>query len=433
MSQRLRDANFRMSVALWIVCALTGIIALVVLLGYFGIGPDRALSTRTWVTAAFALHALGLIALMLLNILPRPTRSTLGIRAALRTFFTYEALVVSAMIMLVPFYWMVITAFKDAETAIAFPPVWTPASKQYLWTSPDTGETTEVRLLGVQRKSGELVPAVPAAAMEFRAVPMRDFTVTREEPAPDTPRIQVDPSTLTTNVVMRLDPRNFQTAWYAPEAATRGAVNFGRYFFVSVFTGILCTLGTLFTSAMAAYAFAKMRFAGRDYFFYLVLVTMMVPGQVLLIPNFLTLSSLGWLDTYAALVVPYLASVFTIFMMRQFFLSIPNDLWEAAQIDGAGRFRFLWQVMVPLSRPVFVTAGIFLFLGNWNALLWPLIVTSSPNMRTLMVGLQAFAEESIGQFHLLMAASTMAILPVVVMFFVLQRFFIQGIARTGLK
>lgn len=407
--------------------------------------------------AFFGLNLLGLIVLVLLNVLPRPTRSTLQIRDAMRSFFTYEALVLASVIMLVPFYWMVITAFKDGETASTFavqrkggadaaPPkpgalsyeqelkaMWTPSQRAYRWTNPESGESTEIRLLGVQRRAGDLVPAVPADTMEFRAVPMRDFTVTREEPAADAPRLQVDPSTLGSDIVMRLDPRNFLTAWYAPESATRGAVNFGRYFFVSIFTGILCTMGTLFTSALAAYAFAKMRFAGKDYFFHLVLATMMVPGQVLLIPNFLTLSSLGWLDTYAALVVPYLASVFTIFMMRQFFMSIPDDLWEAAQIDGAGRFRFLWQVVVPLSRPVFVTAGIFLFLGNWNALLWPLIVTSSPSMRTLMVGLQAFSEESQGQFHLLMAASAMAIAPVVVLFFVLQRFFIQGIARTGLK
>lgn len=414
-------------------------------------------ATSFFVTGLFGLNALGLIVLVLLNILPRPTRSTIHIRAVLRSFFIYEALTLAALLMLVPFYWMVVTSFKDGETASAFavrPPagavaaapkpgelsyeqqlkaMWTPSQRVYLWTNPENGEQQEVRLLGVQRREGELVPAVPASAMEFRTVTMRGFTITKEEPAEGTPRLQLDPRSLPNDIVTRLDPRNFLTAWHAPEAATRGAVNFGRYFFVSIFTGILCTIGTLFTSALAAYAFARMRFVGKEYFFYLVLVTMMVPGQVLLIPNFLTLSSLGWLDTYAALVVPYLASVFTIFMMRQFFLSIPEDLWEAAQIDGAGRFRFLWQVVVPLSKPVFVTAGIFLFLGNWNALLWPLIVTSSPHMRTLMVGLQAFSEESQGQFHLLMAASAMAIAPVVVLFFVLQRFFIQGIARTGLK
>jgi len=237
-------------------------------------------------------------------------------------------------------------------------------------------------------------------------------------------------------------PKNFQfanwaEAWNAPKSNTWGdppiPLSFTRYFFVSVFVGVITTAGVLITSALAAYAFAKMRFFGRELFFYIVLAMMMVPGQVLLIPNYLTLAKFGWLDHYEALIVPWLANVFSIFLMRQFFMTIPDDLWDAAQIDGAGRLRFLWQVVIPLSKPVMITAGIFAFLGNWNSLFWPLIVTTRPEMRTLMVGLQAFNQDAGSEYHLLMAASTFAVLPVVIMFFFLQRFFIQGIARTGLK
>ena len=167
---------------------------------------------------------------------------------------------------------------------------------------------------------------------------------------------------------------------------------------------------------------------------------MMVPGQVLLIPNFLILAQLPewtfgmrWLDGYPALIAPWLASVFSIFLLRQFFLNVPDELWDAAQIDGAGRFAYLWRVMVPLSRPALVTAGIFIFLGQWNSLLWPLICTTSPHMRTLMVGLQTLNEEMRGDSHLLMAASTNAIMPVVILFFFLQRFFVAGIARAGIQ
>ncbi len=345
----------------------------------------------------------------------------------------YEALLIGAVFMFLPFYWMIVTSFKDSETALTFPPVWTPSRNQYLYEDSEAGRDISVRLLGIQRSEGELVTAVPESAMDFRRVDTGEFSVTRETPDENAPRYQVDPTQLSQDIVMRIDGRNFMKAWYAPEAATRGSVNFGRYFWVSFFTGILSTAGTLLTSALAAFAFAKMSFPGKGLFFYIVLLTMMVPGQVLLIPNFLTLGTLGWLDTYLALIVPFLASVFTIFLMRQFFMTIPDDLWDAAQIDGTGRFRFLWQIVAPLSKPVFITAGIFLFLGNWNALLWPLIVTSSPEMRTLMVGLQTFNEEAGSEFELLMAASTMAVLPVVILFFLLQRFFIQGIARTGLK
>lgn len=264
----------------------------------------------------------------------------------------YQGLILLALVMLLPFYWMIITSFKEFREAMAYPPTWWP--KQIVW-------------------------------------------------------------------------QNYVEAWNAPE------VGFGRYYWVSIITTIMITAGTLVTSVLAAYPFAKWDFWGRGVFFYVILATLMVPGQVLLIPNYIILNYLGWLDTYEALVVPWLASVFSIFLMRQFFMTIPNDLWDAAQIDGSGRWRFLWMVIVPLSKPVLVTSGIFNFVGTWNSLLWPLVVTSSPEMRTLMVGLQVFTSDSGNDFHLLMAASTFCILPVVVVFFFLQRFFIEGIARSGLK
>ncbi|HOE63467.1 MAG TPA: carbohydrate ABC transporter permease [Candidatus Sumerlaeota bacterium] len=231
--------------------------------------------------------------------------------------------------------------------------------------------------------------------------------------------------------------KNWVEAWNAPKGNIYGdppvPLTFTRYFYVSIMVGIVTTCGSFTVSALAAYAFARMQFWGRGLFFYIIIAMMMIPGQVLLIPNYLTLAKLRWLDHYQALIIPWLASVFSIFLLRQFFITIPEDLWDAAQIDGAGRFRFLWQIVIPLSKPVIITAGIFDFLGNWNSLFWPLIVTTRPEMRTLMVGLQAFNQDAGSDFHLLMAASTFAVLPIVIMFFFLQRFFIQGIARTGLK
>jgi len=380
-----------------------------------------------------ALNALLVLVLVWTRMLARPSRTVMRLTRRIESFLLYQALVVASLVMLVPFYWMVVTSFKDRETANAFPPVWTPSRVQNVAIDPETGEQVAVRLLGVQREEGELVPAVPEDQMEFRSVRDGEYSVTREVPKEGARTLMVDPSQLESSLVTRLDGRNFIRAWYAPEMATRGAVNFGNAFWVSIYTGVLVTMATLFTSALAAFAFAKMAFAGKGLFFYIVILTMMIPGQVLLIPNFLTLSALGWLDTPLALIAPFTASVFTIFLMRQFFMTIPDDLWDAAQIDGSGRFRFLWQIVAPLSKPVFVTAGIFLFLGNWNALLWPLIATSSPEMRTLMVALQTFNEESGQEFELLMAAATMAVLPIITLFFLLQRFFIAGIARTGLK
>lgn len=345
--------------------------------------------------------------------------------------FVYQMLVAGAFFMLLPFYWMVATSFKDSSQALTFPPKWLPVRTEN--TVESDGKQVRVDLLRRARDPNQRIPVVPSDAVGFQAELSPSGRTVHKKTWDPKAVFQVRGGDVRSTDVLSLSPVNYVEAWYAPEVSTLGAVNFGQYFWVSIYTGVLTTAGTLITAALAAFAFARMRFRGRGMFFYIVLATMMVPGQVLLIPNFVILDLLHWLDTPYALIVPWLASVFTIFLMRQFFMTIPDDLWDAAQIDGAGRFRFLWQVVVPLSKPVFITAGIFTFLGNWNSLLWPLIVTSSPNLRTLMVGLQTFNQEAGSEFHLLMAASSLAIMPVVFLFFFLQRFFIQGIARAGLK
>lgn len=363
-------------------------------------------------------------------------RTRLGvITRKIGRFFIYECLVFGSIIMTLPFYWMVVTSFKDAETASSADPVWTPTRIQSSIPSPDGLEMIPIHILGTVRVEGEdqqFASVVPLENFRFRRITEGGAQITRQVPDPGTV-MQVPADAIQRNPVISFAIDNYLSAWYRPEESSRGQVNFLTYFFVSTLTSVLATTGTLMTSALAAFAFARLRFWGKNIFFYVILATMMVPGQVLLIPNFLILSNLGMLDTYGALIVPWLASVFTIFLMRQFFMTIPEDLWDAARIDGASRFRYLWQIVVPLSRPVFITAGIFDFLNNWNSLLWPLIVTSSPNRRTLMVGLQNLNDDAGAEFHVLMAASCFAILPIVIVFFFLQRFFIEGIARTGLK
>lgn len=347
-------------------------------------------------------------------------------------FLLYEMLLAGACIMLLPFYWMIVTSFKDGRTAATFPPIWTPSRIESKVAPP--GQTTAVPVVELEtaRKEGDKVKVVPVDKYEFKRTVVNGIPLTREIPDPASVFL-VDPTTIQHNTILNLDLKNFRRAWYRPEDSSRGQVNFLTYFFVSTTSSLVATLGTLLSGALAAFAFARLTFYGKEFLFYMVLATMMVPGQVLLIPNFLLLSKLGWLDSFAALTVPWLASVFTIFLMRQFFMTIPEDLWDAARVDGVSRFRYLWQVVVPLSKPVFITAGIFDFLNNWNSLLWPLIVTSTPARRTLMVGLQNLNEEAGTDFHILMAASCFAIFPVVIVFFFMQRFFIEGIARTGLK
>lgn len=219
--------------------------------------------------------------------------------------------------------------------------------------------------------------------------------------------------------------QNYALAWKAAP--------FGRYYFNTVFIAVVTTVLEIIVSAMAAYAFSWMQFPGRGILFSIFLATMMVPGEVLLVPNFITITRFGWIDTYYALIIPWIVSVFSIFLMRQHFLSLPLELFDAAKIDGCSHWRFLWQIVIPLSKPVVVTSALLKFVGSWNAFLWVLIVTNSPKYRTLTVGLQTFSSEVGTLYNMLMAAATFSILPVVIIFLFTQKYFVRGIARTGLK
>lgn len=219
--------------------------------------------------------------------------------------------------------------------------------------------------------------------------------------------------------------QNYALAW--------NSAPFGRYYFNTVFISVVTTIFEVIISAMAAYAFSWMNFPGKSILFSVFLATMMVPGEVLLVPNFITITKFGWIDTYYALIIPWVVSVFSIFLMRQHFMSLPSELFDAAKIDGCSHWRYLWQIVVPLSKPVVITSALLKFVGSWNSFLWVLIVTNSPKYRTLTVGLSTFSSEVGTLYNMLMAAATFSILPVVIIFLFTQKYFVRGIARTGLK
>ena len=265
-------------------------------------------------------------------------------------FLLYLLLLVSCAIMLLPFFWMVTTSFKEESEVLRMPPQWFP--KDWLW-------------------------------------------------------------------------RNYIKAW--------NVAPFGRYFFNSFFMAITTTIGEVITTILAAYAFAKMRFFGKNVLFAILLGTLMIPGQMLLIPNYVTITRLGWFDRYEALIIPWLASVFGIFLLRQFFRSIPNELQDAARIDGCSRLRFLWQIVVPLSKPAIMTVALLKSLGSWNAFLWVLIMTNSDKLRPIQVGLSYFAQEQGTEYGLMMAAATFCVAPIVVVYFIAQRNIIESYAKSGIK
>lgn len=199
-----------------------------------------------------------------------------------------------------------------------------------------------------------------------------------------------------------------------------------------VFAGGTTILCLLFDS-MCAYALARLDFRGRRIAFWLVIATLMVPAQVTLIPVFVELFHLGWLNTYQGLIVPRATSAFGIFMLRQFFLSIPRELDEAARIDGAGHFRIYWRIILPLAKPALATLAVLHFMNLWNDLLWPLAVTSSTDMRTLPAALTLFGGQHVNDHAVLLAGAVISLIPLAVAFFLAQRFFVQGIAATGFK
>ncbi|MEW6654232.1 MAG: carbohydrate ABC transporter permease, partial [Bacteroidota bacterium] len=211
------------------------------------------------------------------------------------------------------------------------------------------------------------------------------------------------------------------------------AAPFGRFYINSIIVAVTVTAGQLITCSMAAYAFARLQFKGRDILFYIFLGTMMIPANVTMIPTYMVLSWFGLIDSLNALIIPGLASAFGTFLLRQFFMTIPRELEEAAFIDGASKWHVLVKVIIPLSKPALATLAIFTFMGVFNDFIWALIVINSEELKTVQLGLATFRDKYLTQWDLLMAGSVTATLPILIVFFLAQKYFIQGITLSGMK
>jgi multiple sugar transport system permease protein len=208
---------------------------------------------------------------------------------------------------------------------------------------------------------------------------------------------------------------------------------FLRWYFNSLVIAAASIVGNIVFCVPAAYAFARMRFRGRNFLFILVLGSMMIPSEVLIIPLFVFLSKLDWINTYWALIVPFLANGFIIFLLKQFFETVPPALEEAAVVDGCGPLRILWHVVLPISRPALAVSAFFVFINSWNSYLYPLIVTSSASMRTVTVGLSLFQSESGTDWPLLMSAATLIAIPAVIAFLLIEKHLTDTMAMSGIK
>ncbi len=210
-------------------------------------------------------------------------------------------------------------------------------------------------------------------------------------------------------------------------------VPFARWYLNSLIVAILVTLSVAFFDSLTGYAFARYNFRGKNLMFVLILSTLMVPTEMLVIPWYILSTSLNWVDTYIGIMFPGLITAFGAFLMRQFMQGVPNELLDAGRIDGMGEFGLFWRIAMPLVRPALAALCIFTFLGNWNAFLWPVIITEKMEMRTLPVGLSFFSGEAGSSWELIMAGAALATIPVFIVFIIFQRQIIKGIALTGLK
>lgn len=287
----------------------------------------------------------------------------------------YIFLIGMAIVVVMPFYWMILTALKKTAELDLFPPTFLPTMG------------VDMLPLGVAFPEWNL-----PSWIENIQIPTNFFAAMQRAP-------------------------------------------FLTYFKNSLIVGVVTTIGTLITTILASYAFARLEFKGRDTLFVILLATMMVPGEMMIITNFVTVAKFGWLDTYQALILPFMVSTFYIFFLRNTIKQVPIELYKAAKVDGFSDFQFLIRIVVPIVRPTLITITILGLLGAWNAYVWPNLVTTNDLMRLVTNGLKTGFTSSVGRVeqNLQMAAATMVTLPILVVFLSLKKYIVRGVSRSGIK
>ncbi len=218
---------------------------------------------------------------------------------------------------------------------------------------------------------------------------------------------------------------NYKVAW--------NAAPFAKYLLNTVIVTACTTIGVLITTVLSAFAFSRLEFPGKKLIFSLFLATLMIPGEMLIITNYITIMKLQWIDTYQAMIVPWISSVFYIYLLTQFFMQVPNELYLAAKVDKCSDFKFMLRIMVPMNKQAIITIAILNIISSWNAFLWPLLVTNSDGMRVLSHGLIRFQTEAGASYELIMAASCILVMPIIIVYLFLRKYIIEGVTRSGLK
>jgi len=354
--------------------------------------------------------------------------------------------------MILPLLWVLSASLRPEGTALQVADI-VPPQKQQGWAGALLSNTTAFVSALLPRENLRVeIEGRPRPLVTIRGKPGQRFAVLRETPSgsvlvpvaaggPSAEPILVQPDKIVPLRRLRLHWNNYLDAWHAVRLADFRLFGwltvsdaFLIYFLNSLFVALMVTLGQVTTSSLAGFAFARLRFPGRDALFLGYLATMMVPFMVMVIPVFVIFYQLRLVDTYAALIIPGIFSAYGTFMLRQFFLSIPRELEDAGRIDGCGPFGIYWRIILPLSKPALATLTTFTFLHTWNDFLWPLLMVNSEHLKTVPLGLRTFdALYAATDWSKLMAASLIFTLPVIVLFLYNQRFFIRGILLSGLK
>jgi len=334
-------------------------------------------------------------------------------RLDIKDFFTYAYLILGTLVMFGPVLWLVLSSFKDES--LLFEATFLPYRQE------------SVRIEGYDEPLPLFDVTLPDGSVK-RLAQINRVGINARMLDPQNPNAEP--------IVVNIREREIVREVYFSVENYTGALdsfNFWLYFRNTVVVTVAATFVTLLINSMAAFALSKYRFFGRDFVFILIISTLMVPVSVILIPAFLVISEVGWVNTLWGLIIPGAATPTGVFLLRQYMLTIPDELIDAARIDGASEWRIYWQVILPLAAPALAVLAIFSVMWRWNDFLWPLIVVSRNELFTLQVGLNSFQGALTAQWHYILAMTVLSLLPITVIFAILQRFITSGIATTGLK
>ncbi|MES2464388.1 MAG: carbohydrate ABC transporter permease [Armatimonadota bacterium] len=433
-----------MDALLWLVAVLVSLVSAVFVIGAvvaaIRAGQMKLLAVAATMLVVFLAVVLGVRNPLLVLVVSAVTglasrvlvrRASRNSQHALQTTKLTAAhltLLTGSFVFLIPFAWLISTSLKSDDEMAVFPPVWIPTQQVRLPELP-RADGLKAGLSFYKPKADPSAKPVRVAEIadldtgEVRVKMLSEANVAGEEKV-------VSRSELTK--IRQVAPRweNYSEALdYLPPNTYHGLLFLGNTLLLTLGT----TIGTVLSSSIVAYAFARLRWPGKNIWFGILLATMMVPGAVTMMPQFLIFRSLGWYDSLRPLWVPaFFGSAFNIFLLRQFFMSIPGELEDAAKIDGCGPFGVYWKVMLPLVKPALAAIAIMSVLGAWNNFQGPLIYLSSPEKMPLAYALQLYQTQHSGEPGLLMAASTMVVLPIILLFFFTQRYFIEGVSLTGM-